>query len=177
MPKASGWWCCLSISLSPSVYEKMSFTFRLQEENEEMKWNNNYLVTKVRLCFLCPTGALQQPGCPPALGRQPQRVQLPPADLSRSEHHMAGRLQPAGLNSWKNAISVSLGQVQDLVQRGLEIDMTANLRSFLHSCSLSLRAGGCGLTVKVSITPTGIHSPPPAAAPACSYAAPVSPPI
>lgn len=87
-----------------------------------MKKHNNCLVTKIPLYCLCPTGALQQPGSPPGLGQQPQRVQLPPAAHtdSRSEHRMAGRLQPTGLNLWSNISSVSPGQTQDLVQRGLD---------------------------------------------------------
>lgn len=39
---------------------------------------------------------------------------------------------------------------------------------------LSLRASGCGLIVKVSITPTGTPPPPPAATPASTSDPPVS---
>ncbi len=43
--------------------------------------------------------------------------------------------------------------------------------------SLSFRVSGCGLLLKVSITPTGIPKAHPAATPACTYAPPVSPSI
>lgn len=135
----------------------------------------------ISMCFLCPTGALQQPGSPPGLGHQPQRVQIPPADhTSRSNRGMAGRLQPAGQDLWRNTVQSFEIKPKTWSKGGqdLDLDLRANKDdSSLHSCSLSFRAGGCGLTVRVSITPTGTPRPPPAATFAPSYAPAVSPPV
>lgn len=55
--------------------------------------------------------------------------------------------------------------------------LTHESHTSLYSCSLSLRASGCGLTVKVSITPIGTYLIPPAATLASTYAPPVSPSV
>lgn len=65
---------------------------------------------------------------------------------------MAGRPPPAGIHT---AYEISVNPV------------TKN-HTFLHLFSLSVRGNGCGLTVLVSITPTGTASGAPAANPAFS---------
>lgn len=169
--KASGWWWFLVVGQSPSVQKD---ELNVHIEARVISQSDLYgCKTRFCLChFLCPTGALQHPGCPPGLSHQPQRVQLPPADHtdSRSEHRMAGRLQPAGVNLWRNTTS-RLGPGPK------DSRLTHESHTSLHSCSLSLRASGCGLTVKVSITPIGTYLLPPAATLASTYAPPVSPSV
>lgn len=101
--------------------------------------------------FLCLTGALQQHGRPIGLGHQPQRVQIPPAvdTGSRLQHSMAGRLQPAGMN-----IVTYTSQFRSIPGPGPKelYNHTGDSGDASLLSSLSLRAGGCGSTVRVSIT-------------------------
>lgn len=80
-----------------------------QSRDEMTKQLFRCLAKKNPLYFLFSTEALQNPGCSPGLGHQPQRVRIPSGTHvdSQSEPCMAGRLQPAGLNLRGNTTSVS----------------------------------------------------------------------
>lgn len=108
-------------------------------ENVPVKNNHTFFTKSLPVCLVCPTGTLQQPGCPPGLGQQHQRVPLPAADHtgSQSERRMAGRLQPAGVNWWRKTTSVSPGQVQDLVERGLDFQQMEMRATSHHTLFVS----------------------------------------